>query len=313
MENVPTVNITDEGTTVPDVNLALGLTIELAILLILLENLLILLTTRLYKKLKIVDMLILSLAGSDFVNALLPLQILNVKANFIITSWPPLLCGTFVWTTYTLRIASVSTVSLMSIEKAMLLINPLKYYTQLTLCLARKLILGAWVLSAIIATLAATLKNYQTDNKDVHCRYQPHEFGLGFGVFVEAIAVFHFVIVLGSYVAMVVSSKGFRRRQKSMLSSQRKKEMNGKQGCEETQGMLQARQLCRVMGYVVTLYYVTWLPFVVRLISVQLIYLKSLHLYYIFRFSVQNNIGTMYTVNIFRNIYFYVFDERSYH
>jgi hypothetical protein len=261
MKNNSTVSATDnENTTTPGVNLPLGLAIELAVFLILSENLLILLTTRLYKKLKVVDMLILSLAGSDFVNALLPLQILNVKANFIISPWPPWLCATFIGTTYALRFASLSTVSLMSIEKAVLILHPMRYYTQLTLSLTRKLILAAWVSSAIIATLPATFRKHQREYKDVHCRYQPHQFGLGFGAFVETIGMLHFVIVMASYVVMVVSSKGFRRRQKSMLSSQRK----WKKGREETRGMLQAKLLCRVMGYVVALYYVTWLPFLVN-------------------------------------------------
>ena len=258
MKNNSTGNITDNGTNTSGVNLPLGLAIELVAFIILSENLLILLTTHLYKKLKVVDMLILSLAGSDFINALLPLQILNVKANFIISPWPSWLCDTFIGTTYALRMASLSTVTLMSIEKAMLLVHPLKYYTHLTSSLTRKLILAAWVSSGVIAILPATFRKSQPEIEDVHCRYQPYQIGLGFGAFVEAIGMLHFVIVLGSYVVMVVSSKGFRRRQKSMLSSQRKRP-------DETRGMLQARLLCRVMGYVVALYYVTWLPFLVSL------------------------------------------------
>lgn len=259
------LNITDE--TIPEVNLPFGLILEFAIFLIFAENLLILLTMRLYKKLKVVDLLVLSLAGSDFVNALLPLQILNIKSHFVISPWPRWLCGMFIATTYTLRIASLSTVSLMSIEKAVLLFQPLKYYTQLTVSLMRKLIIAAWVSSAIVAVLPAALRNNQKDNEDVYCRYQPYHFGMEFGLTVEVMGMLHFLIVLGSYVAMVVSSKGFRRRQKSMMQSQRKdrqdRAVRGKKGRAETQGMLQARQLCRVMGYVVVLYYVTWLPFLV--------------------------------------------------
>ena len=266
-KNSTRLNITDENIAVPEVDLPFGFILEVAILLILVENLVILLTMRLYKKLKAVDLLVLSLAGSDFVNALLPLQILNIKAHFVISPWPRWLCGSFIATTYTLRIASLSTVSLMSIEKAVLLFQPLKYYTQLTVSLMRKLIVAAWVSSSIIAVLPAALTNNQKENEDVYCRYQPYHFGMEFGLTVEGIGMLHFMIVLGSYVAMVVSSKGFRRRQKSMIKSQRKDgrrgAARGKKGRDETQGMLQARQLCRVMGYVVILYYVTWLPFLV--------------------------------------------------
>ena len=266
-KNSTRLNITDKNIAVPKVDLTFGLILEVAILLILVENLVILLTMRLYKKLKAVDLLVLSLAGSDFVNALLPLQILNIKAHFVISPWPRWLCGSFIATTYTLRIASLSTVSLMSIEKAVLLFRPLKYYTQLTVSLMRKLIVAAWVSSSIIAVLPAALTNNQKENEDVYCRYQPYHFGMEFGLTVEGIGMLHFMIVLGSYVAMVVSSKGFRRRQKSMIKSQRKDgrrgAVRGKKGRDETQGMLQARQLCRVMGYVVILYYVTWLPFLV--------------------------------------------------
>ena len=266
-KNSTRLNITDKNIAVPEVDLTFGLILEVAILLILVENLVILLTMRLYKKLKAVDLLVLSLAGSDFVNALLPLQILNIKAHFVISPWPRWLCGSFIATTYTLRIASLSTVSLMSIEKAVLLFQPLKYYTQLTVSLMRKLIVAAWVSSSIIAVLPAALTNNQKENEDVYCRYQPYHFGMEFGLTVEGIGMLHFIIVLGSYVAMVVSSKGFRRRQKSMIKSQRKDgrrgAVRGKNGRDETQGMLQARQLCRVMGYVVILYYVTWLPFLV--------------------------------------------------
>ena len=266
-KNSTRLNITDKNIAVPEVDLTFGLILEVAILLILVENLVILLTMRLYKKLKAVDLLVLSLAGSDFVNALLPLQILNIKAHFVISPWPRWLCGSFIATTYTLRIASLSTVSLMSIEKAVLLFQPLKYYTQLTVSLMRKLIVAAWVSSSIIAVLPAALTNNQKENEDVYCRYQPYHFGMEFGLTVEGIGMLHFIIVLGSYVAMVVSSKGFRRRQKSMIKSQRKDgrrgAVRGKKGRDETQGMLQARQLCRVMGYVVILYYVTWLPFLV--------------------------------------------------
>lgn len=260
-----------EASAVPGINLPLGLTIELAIFFILSENLIVLLSMRLCQKLKVADLLILSLAGSDFVNACFPLQIINVKANFEISPWPKWLCGTFVWATYTLRMASLSTVSLMSIEKAVLFFQPLRYYTQLTLSLMRKLILAAWVSSALIATVPSNL-NVLTDqmsHKDVFCRYQPYEFGLEFGVFVEAIGILHFAIVLGSYVAMVISSKSFRRRQKSLLTSQNRTRQFDKARVE-TQGMLQARRLCRVMGYVVLLYYIAWLPFLVSWSCVQI-------------------------------------------
>ncbi|XP_028393589.1 5-hydroxytryptamine receptor 2A-like [Dendronephthya gigantea] len=258
-------NATEESIEIPDVNVPFGLTVELIIFIILSENVLIFLTVHQYKKIKVIDLLILSLATSDFANALLPLQMLNIKAHFIISPWSRGLCGTFVWSTYALRFASLSTVSLMSIEKAVLLFQPLRYYTQMTLSLTRKLILGAWVSSALIATPAVAFhfKNSQTEKKDVNCRYQPYQFGLEFGVAVETIGMLHFFIVLGSYLAMVLSSKGFRQRQKRMLSSAHGGRKENKKGRTETRGMLQSKQLCRVMGYVVLLYYVTWLPFLI--------------------------------------------------
>ena len=247
---------------IPDVNLPFGFTVELIIIIILSENVLVFLTVRQWKKIKVADLLILSLTASDFANALLPLQILNIKAHLIISPWSHGLCGTFVWSTYALRFASLSAVSLMSIEKAVLLFQPLRYYTQMTSSLMRKLILGAWICSAIIATPAVAFRSNPIEKKDVNCRYQPYQFGLEFGVVVETIGMVHFFIVLGSYFAMVVSSKNFRRRQKRMLST-----AHGgcKRGRSETRGMLQSRQLCKVMGYVVVLYYVTWLPFLVGL------------------------------------------------
>ena len=268
MRNNSTLNMTDKGNTIPDVNIPIGSIVELVIFLILLENFFILLTIRAYKKRKVVDLLILSLAGSDFVNALLPLQLLNIKAHFIISPWQQWLCGSFIWATYTLRLAALSTISLMSIEKAVLLFQPLRYYTQLTFSLMRKVVFIAWISSAIIATVPISLTKNQEQNKDVNCHYHPYHFGIEFCIFIETIGMIHFVIVLGSYIAMLVSSKDFRRRQKSMWYSQRSvREYRGankrKKSCIETQGMLQARQLCRVVGYVVVLYYVTWLPFLV--------------------------------------------------
>ena len=261
------------------VNVPLGFTIEIVIVLILFENLTILLTLRLFKKWKAVDLLVLSLSLADFINAGLPLQLLNVKVNFVSGLWSAWLCWIFIWATYSLRIASLSTVTLMSVEQALLLYKPLRHHTQMTVSFMRKNILLTWGISVITSTLPQLFDSPWRNGEKSHCRYQPFNLGLAFGIFIQVFGLIQFAIVFGSYVILVYSSRGFHRRQTMMAawrqSNQRGvvKRTNGRssQGSslqrrkfrQETQGMMQVRQLCRGMAYVVFLYYVSWLPLLV--------------------------------------------------
>lgn len=262
-------NNTDVEINDPKKNIFLGLFLEVIIVFIVIENLLVLFIIRLYKKVRIFDLLILSLSLSDFVNGLLPLQIINIKRNFVATLWSRSLCGSFIWMTYTLRLASLCTVSLMSMEKAFLLYNPLRYYTQFTFSLTRKLVVLAWLTSTVLATLPAAFTTMTPYKSKVYCRHLPYEFGLGFGILIEVIGLFHFIFVLCSYIAMLISTREFRKRQKTMLRGQnidghrQNTTENKTKTITETTGMLQATKLCKVMGYIVIIYYITWLPFLV--------------------------------------------------
>lgn len=240
-------------------NLILGLIVELVIAFLICGHFLILATLFLYKPWNIADLLIFSLSIADTVNAVIPLQMLNVLNNFIGPHlWTRASCVVFVIFTYTFRIASVCTITLISGDRAILLTKPLQHHIIVTIGRARKAVVAIWLFSIFMAVLPFIGVGHPSYDKG-YCFYQLYDFGTLYGVIVISIGIVQLVLVLICFIAIKVTSVKFVRRQSLMAAS---KQTGGKQQEKrETAGTLQVKQMSFMMAIVVLLYYISWLPY----------------------------------------------------
>lgn len=242
-------------------NPTLGLVVEVVITFLVGGHLLILTTLCLYKPWNIADLLLFSLSMADAINAAIPLQMLNILNNFIGPDlWTPASCAVFVILTYTFRIASVCTITLISGDRAILLTRPLQHHIIVTTGRARKAVVAIWLFSifmAILPFIGVGQRGYRAG----YCFYQLFDFGVVYGYIIESIGILQLVLVLICFIAIKVTSGKFVKRQSTMAAS---RQTGGKnQQARETAGTRQVKQMSFMMAIVVILYYISWLPYLV--------------------------------------------------
>lgn len=249
-------------------NPILGLIVELVIAFLICGHLLILATLALYKPWNVADLLVFSLSMADTVNAALPLQMLNVVNNFIGPDlWTRPSCAVFVILTYTFRIASVCTITLISADRAILLTRPLQHHIFVTTGRARKAVVAIWLFSIFMAVLPFIGVGHPSYNKG-YCFYHLFDFGKLYGFIVISIGIVQLVLVLICFITIKVTSIKFVKRQFVMAAS---KQTGGKQQEKrETAGTRQVKQMSFMMAIVVLLYYISWLPYLVSMASIRM-------------------------------------------
>ncbi|XP_032238072.2 uncharacterized protein DDB_G0290685 [Nematostella vectensis] len=254
------VNSTLNATVSPaavEVNYVVGVVVELVILLLVVGNLLMVITLLLYKPSSTTDILLCSLSAADLINGLIPLQVLNIYNSFIgRDQWTLGVCGLLIWMTYTLRFASVLTITLISAERTLMLARPLQHHTIVTPGKARVAVGATWTVSAFLSALpfmGAGKNGFSAG----FCYYQLYDLGLAYGVVVETIGFAQLVLVLLCFIAIKISSWKFTRRQECMAAVN----MTGKSQSDATSGTKQVKQLATMMAIVVVLYYLSWLPY----------------------------------------------------
>ena len=131
----------------------IGLILESGILAVVFGNLLVLLSLRVQKYWAITDILLLSLSTADFVGGSFPLQIVIFMNYFLQQNWTEFLCGFFFVMVHTLRFASAGTVILITIERTLMILWPLKYHTTITISRIRKAVLFNWLIAVFFASL----------------------------------------------------------------------------------------------------------------------------------------------------------------
>ncbi|KAL9971357.1 hypothetical protein ACROYT_G023870 [Oculina patagonica] len=253
-------NTTTSAPAAPfQVNPSLGLVVEVVILLLVFGHVLIITTLCLYKPWNIADLLLFSLSVADAVNAAIPLQMLNLLNNFIGPHlWTRASCAVFVILTYTFRIASVCTITLISGDRAILLTRPLQHHVIVTIGRARIAVVAIWLFS-IFMSILPFIGVGKSGYRDGYCFYQLFDFGVAYGYIIESIGILQLIIVLVCFIAIKLSSLKFVKRQSTMAAA---RQTGGKnQQARETAGTRQVKQMSTMMAIVVVLYYISWLPY----------------------------------------------------
>ncbi|XP_068755892.1 thyrotropin-releasing hormone receptor-like [Montipora capricornis] len=260
ISNVSLVNDTTAASEVLfQINPILGLVVEGVIAFLVCGHFLILTTLTLYRPWNIADMLIFSLSIADTVNAAIPLQMLNIVNNFIGPHlWTRVSCAAFVTCTYTFRIASVCTITLISVDRAILLTRPLQHHIIVTIGRARKAIVAVWLFSIVLAILPFIGVGHSSF-RGGYCFYQLSDFGIMYGYIIIGIGVLQLVLVLMCFIAIKITSSKFVKRQSVMAASKQTGLKNYKR--RETAGTRQVKQMSFMMAVVVLLYYFSWLPY----------------------------------------------------
>eukprot|EP00794_Sanderia_malayensis_P015436 gene15436-17012_t len=202
-------------------NTSFGLVVEIFSLWILLGNLVIILVVKLYKPLTIPDILVFSLALSDVFNSLLPLQLLNMITNLLHITWTEQLCITFTFTTYCLRISSVFTITVISLDRLIAVHKPLVYRSRVMheMCKVKILMITLWIISCFLASLPF-ISSIQSGYHTGKCDYQLIHLGLWYGVLMECIGWLQLFIVLYCYITIKISTGNFIKRQHKFRKAQ---------------------------------------------------------------------------------------------
>ena len=227
------LNITDSNTTIGPLsqssnlkNGLLGIIIEIFCLWMFLGNLLILIVLKLYRPWSIPDVLVFSLALSDLLNVIFPVQLLTVIPNILGISWSKEICAIYIWATYWFRMASVLTVSVISIDRLLSITKPFLYRSKVIHEVGKLkiLMLVLWLIACIVAVLPfVDLGIGKTGYRNGECHYQLLDLapkGYAYGYLVEAIGLIQLVVVLYCYIVIKMTTSDFLRRQEKFTSSE---------------------------------------------------------------------------------------------
>lgn len=246
-----------------ETNVIVGIVVELVILVLVAGNLLMILTLVHYRPWSITDLLLFSLSFSDIINGAIPVHILNIVNSFYGQNvWTSGLCSAFIWMTFTLRMISVFTITLISAERMLMLTRPLHHHSVITIRKARLAVAGVWIAAIFIAILPF-IGAGKSGFKNGYCHYQLYVLGIAYGYIIEAIGIIQLILVLACFIAIRLSSGKFIKRQSVMAAANQTGRRDSQGKAQETAGIKQVKQLSKMMGIVVVLYYISWLPYLV--------------------------------------------------
>ena len=281
--NVSTAAFTSRETSDDETSLsplALGLILEAGILAVALGNLLVLLSLKFQKRWLITDILLLSLSAADFVDGAFALQIVIFMNYFLQQKWTAFKCGLYIVVVYSHRFASAGTVTLMAIDRAFLILKPLKYHITVTTLRVKKLVAFTWVIAVLFASLPF-MGVGKSGYEDGKCFYHLTDFGNTYSILILTASFLLLTSVLVCYFAIKSSSTKFIKRQtrmdiKNKSAGTDPTRWSGSEvpECERRKsnpsGVREIQRLTRMMAVVVFLYYISWLPMLVSL-SVRII------------------------------------------
>lgn len=256
----------------------IGLILESGILAVVFGNLLVLLSLRVQKYCVITDILLLSLSTADFVGGSFALQIVIFMNYFLQQNWTRFLCGFFIVNVNTLRFASAGTVILITIERALMILWPLKYHTTITISRIKKAVLFNWLIAVLFASLPF-MGVGKSGFEDGKCFYHLADLGRTYAILIVSTSFVLLAIVLICWIAIKSSSTSFIRRQTTMDTKNKRAgnevsrgsipEGYSKRSRERRKinpsGVREIRRLSRMMAVVVFLYYISWLPILVSI------------------------------------------------
>ena len=242
-----------------------GLIFQSSIILVVFGNALVLAALSCYRNWTSADVLIFSLSLADVLDSLVALQLLTIVKYYMGKHMTKSLCNAFIGLVYTFRLASATTVTVIAIERAILLIQPLRHHTVVTPSRIKKFVLAIWLFSVFSAILPFIGVGH-SGFKDGECFSQIYDLGIAYAIYIEAFGAIQLLAVLASYFAIKLSGKMFIKRQ-TIMSGHDGNNLRGNRESTQvpgnTSGVRNVRKLTVMMGIVVLFYYISWLPFLV--------------------------------------------------
>lgn len=249
-----------------------ALILQSAILLVFFGNGLVLAALTCYRNWTSADVLLFSLSLADILDSIVALELITVVKYFLGRQMTKSMCDAFVALVYTFRFASATTVTFIAVERSLLLIYPFKHHTLVTPSRIRKFVAGIWFFSVISAILPFIGVGHSGFKNGV-CFSQLYDLGTEYAVFIEVYGAIMLLAVITSYIAIKVSGKMFIRRQTLMtgqgeMKNRSRSVQNRRQESVRTpgntSGVRSVRKLALMMGIVVIIYYISWLPFLLN-------------------------------------------------
>ena len=287
---------TNEGALSP---LTTGMVLELVAIAGSLANLLVIAAIALCKNWIITDVLLLSLSTADFLDTFIALHMVIFLKYFKIASWSRISCDAFVALLYTFRMASATTVTIIAVERAYILVFPLKHHTMVTLKKIKRSVIIVWIF-AFVCSILPFIGVGHSGFQNHECYFQLYELGESYTIFIEVVGLFMLALVLSCYIAVKNAGRKFIKRQSTFTPSTkfqviqpeqtltatraagtpRHEKPKGTVGAarrvaasrgvgrperRDSRGVQSVRKVSTMMGVVVLFYYISWLPFLVSL------------------------------------------------
>ena len=262
-----TVNATDARENLNALMTALIL--QSVIIIVVFGNALVLAALASYRSWTSADILLFSLSLADFLDSALAVELITVVRYFLGQQMAKPMCDAFVALVYTFRMASSFTVTCIAVERSLLLQFPLRHHTLVTPSRIKKFVAGIWLFS-IFSAFLPLIGVGNSGFKNGECFSQLYDLGKAYAIYIETYGAIMFLTVFASYFTIKVSGIKFIRRQTLMRGHGGARNQSTVYSCRgsvhspgKTSGVRSVRKLAVMMGIVVIIYYISWLPFLV--------------------------------------------------
>ena len=249
----------------------LALLLQSTILFVFFGNALVLAALTCYRTWTSADVLLFSLSLADLLDSIIAVELITVVKYFLGRPMGRKLCDAFVALVYTFRIASSATVTAIAVERSMLLMYPLRHHTLVTPPRIKRLVACIWLFSIVSGTLPFMGVGHSGFKNGV-CFSQAFDLGKAYAIFIEVYGAVMLLAVFASYCAIKLTGIKFIRRQSFMTGqgevrdrsrSVQSRRQESVRTPGSSSGVRSVRKLAVMMGMVVIIYYISWLPFLV--------------------------------------------------
>ena len=262
-----TVNATDARENLNALMTALIL--QSVIIIVVFGNALVLAALASYRSWTSADILLFSLSLADFLDSALAVELITVVRYFLGQQMAKPMCDAFVTLVYTFRMASSFTVTCIAVERSLLLKFPLRHHTLVTPARIKKFVAAIWLFS-IFSAFLPLIGAGNSGFKNGVCFSQLYDLGKAYAIYIETYGAIMFLTVFASYFTIKVLGIKFIRRQTLMRGHGGARSQSSVYSCRgsvhspgKTSGVRSVRKLAVMMGIVVIIYYISWLPFLV--------------------------------------------------
>lgn len=248
-----------------------ALLLQSTILLVFFGNALVLAALACYRTWTSADVLLFSLSLADLLDSIVAVELITVVKYFLARPMGRKLCDAFVSLVYTFRVSSSATVTVIAVERSLLLMYPLRHHTLVTPARMKRLVGCIWLFSIVSGTLPFMGVGHSGFKNGV-CFSQAFDLGKAYVIFIEVYGAVMLLAVFVSYCAIKLTGKKFIRRQSLMTGqgevrnqsrSVQSRRQQSVQNRGNTSGVRNVRKMAVMMGMVVIIYYISWLPFLV--------------------------------------------------